>query len=98
MTLLPYCVYVLYSLQDHHLYVGFTTDLEDRLARHHQGRSRSTASRRPLELIFCEYYLAKDDAQRRERYLKSTPGRKALKLMLQRTLEERSSNTGAIRS
>jgi len=39
-----------------------------------------------LELIYCEYHRSKHDALRREMYLKSTPGRKALKLMLRAAL------------
>jgi len=35
-----------------------------------------------LELIFYEAYLEKSDAQRREIYLKTTKGKRALKLML----------------
>jgi len=35
-----------------------------------------------LKLIFYEAYLVKSDAQRREMYLKTTKGKRALKLML----------------
>lgn len=35
-----------------------------------------------LKLIFYEAYLMKSDAQRREVYLKTTKGKRALKLML----------------
>ncbi|MBM4079039.1 MAG: hypothetical protein FJ225_13275 [Lentisphaerae bacterium] len=63
--ILPYCVYVLRSDLDHELYVGFTTDLAQRLAAHRDGSVSSTAPRRPLSLIFCEYYAAKGPALRR---------------------------------
>jgi putative endonuclease len=79
---LQYCVYVLISEIDHNFYVGYTTDLKQRLTAHYNGQVDSTASRRPLRLIHCEYYLAKDDALRRETYLKTTKGRRTLKLML----------------
>lgn len=82
---LPYCVYVLISLADFQLYTGFTTNLTKRIENHNEGGTKSTSGRRPLELIFCEYYLSKADAQRREGYLKSTAGKKALKLMLRET-------------
>lgn len=77
MQPLPYCVYVLFSHKDKKLYIGFTTNLDRRLSEHHAGKSTSTAPRRPLELIFCEYYKNKQDAQRRELYFKSSPGRRA---------------------
>jgi putative endonuclease len=49
-------------------------------------KTKSTAPRRPLELIFCEFYLFEDDARKREMYFKTTAGKKAIKLMLGSTL------------
>ena len=83
-----YCVYVLYSLSDHHFYIGYSANLEQRLAEHDSGKSASTASRRPFRLIFCEYYLSKRDALGRERYFKTTAGKRTLKLMLQTSIQE----------
>ncbi len=80
--LLPYCVYVLKSKKDGDLYTGFTTDLTRRLEAHNSGKSQSTAPRRPFILLFCEHYLSKSDAMRRETYLKSTIGKRTLRLML----------------
>ncbi|MCF8367468.1 MAG: GIY-YIG nuclease family protein [Bacteroidales bacterium] len=85
---LKYCVYILYSLKDNKLYIGFTTDIKRRLAEHQSGNSKSTAPRRPLKLIFCEYYLSKEDALRREKYFKTTAGKKTIKLMLKESLKE----------
>jgi putative endonuclease len=81
-TLLPYCVYVLFSEKDHLLYIGFTRDLEKRLERHNSGGNLSTKGRRPLQIIFAEYYLFEEDALKREQYFKTTMGKKALNLML----------------
>jgi putative endonuclease len=83
---LQYCVYVLRSMKDGDFYVGFTTNLARRLTEHFQGQSKSTAPRRPFCLIFCEYFFSKEDAMRREMYLKTTAGRKGLKLILRETL------------
>ncbi len=87
-----HCVYVLYSLSDHHFYIGYSANLEQRLAEHDRGKSASTAPRRPFRLIFCEYYLSKRDALRRERYFKTTAGKRTLKLMLQTSIQEISSD------
>ncbi|MDI1233787.1 MAG: GIY-YIG nuclease family protein [bacterium] len=62
MNLLPYAVNVLFSEKDHHLYVGFTTEINKRIDNHNDGGTSSTQHRRPLKLIFIEYYLFKDDA------------------------------------
>ena len=83
---LPFCVYVLFSENDFMLYTGYTSDLERRVLQHNSGSTKSTANRRPLQLIFCEHYLFEEDARKRELYFKTTMGKKALKLMLSGTL------------
>jgi putative endonuclease len=88
MMPLPYCVYILFSRKDHLLYTGFTSNIEQRIKNHNEGRTKSTASRRPLELIFCEFYLFETDARKREMYFKTSPGKKAIKLMLGETLSK----------
>ena len=81
-TKLQYCVYILLSETDGKLYAGYSTNLKQRLTDHFHGRVPSTAPRRPLHLVYCEYHSSKTDALRREKYLKTTAGKKALKLML----------------
>ena len=83
---LPYCVYILFSRKDLLLYIGYTTNIVERVKNHNYGKTKSTASRRPLELIFCEFYLFETDARKREMYFKTTAGKKAIKLMLGDTL------------
>jgi len=83
-----FCVYVLYSKKDSKLYIGFTTNLKRRLTEHFHGQSKSTAFRRPFCLIFCEYFLSKKDALRREKYFKTTDGKRTLKLMLKESLKD----------
>ena len=85
---LPYSVYVLQSEKDLLLYHGFTTNIEQRLKDHNAGRTISTSKRLPLRLIFCEFFLSKRDAMRREKYFKTTQGKRMLKLMLRNTLME----------
>ncbi len=53
---------------------------------HNAGTTKSTRDRRPLKLIFCEYYLFKKDAMKRERYLKTSAGKRALKFMLKTSM------------
>jgi len=68
------------------MYTGFTTNIEERVKNHNDGKTKNTAPRRPLQLIFCEFYLFEADAQKREMYFKTTAGKKAVRLMLRRTL------------
>lgn len=88
MNKFQYCVYILYSLKDNNFYIGYTTNLHERLTSHISGNSKATEPRRPFTLLFCEYYLSKHDATRREKYFKTTVGKKTLRLMLKESLVE----------
>jgi len=63
---LDYCVYVLFNQMNLQFYIGNTTNLKARLKDHNKGGTKSTASRRPLELVLCEFYKSVIDARRRE--------------------------------
>jgi putative endonuclease len=84
--ILPFCVYVLQSQKDLLLYHGFTTNIEKRIRNHNSGGTINTSKRMPLKLIYCEMFLSKDDAFRRESYFKTTVGKRMLKLVLRDTL------------
>jgi putative endonuclease len=60
-----------YQKKDGKKYVGFTTNLKQRLERHQKGRVDSTRDRRPLVLIYYEACINIDDATHREKYLKT---------------------------
>ena len=75
-------VYVLESLKDGKRYIGYTKDLKKRLMEHSKGLNFSTSFRRPFKLIYFEGCLNEKDAKRREKYLKTTQGRRFLGLRL----------------
>ena len=79
-------VYVLRSLKDHQFYTGMTADLKRRVSEHENGRSEATRLRRPFRLMYYEAYVNEQDAQRRERYLKSGMGKRDLRRRLCETL------------
>ena len=83
-----YYTYILRSIRDRKLYIGYTTNLERRLTEHQMGKSISTACRRPFQLIFYEAFLDEKSAKRRESYFKTTKGKTALKIMVRETLED----------
>jgi len=75
-------LYILHSLKDSNFYTGITSDLERRIKEHEAGKNFSTAPRRPLMLIYYEAYLLKEDAEARERYLKTSMGRRVIRKQL----------------
>ncbi len=74
-----YYTYVLKSLLDNKLYIGWTNNLKNRVLKHHNGKLESTKHRRPLKLIYFEACLDKEKAIKREKELKSGFGRSYLK-------------------
>lgn len=74
-----YYTYVLRSLKDSNFYVGFTKNILKRLDAHNKGKVESTKNRTPLELIYWEGCLNKQDATNREKYLKTSWGKRYIK-------------------
>jgi putative endonuclease len=74
-----YYVYVLRSKLDGKFYTGFTSDLEKRLEEHNSGKVYSTKTRIPFEIVYYEVCLCIDDATHREKYLKTTYGKRYIK-------------------
>jgi len=60
-------------------YIGYTHDLVKRVKEHNLGLNRSTKAYRPWKLIYYEACIHKNDAKRREKYLKTSQGGRLLK-------------------
>ena len=71
--------YVLQSLKDLNFYVGYTNNLVKRIEEHNKGKVASTKNRVPLKLIYWEGCLNQQDARRREKYLKTSWGKRFIK-------------------
>jgi putative endonuclease len=68
---MEYFVYIIQSQVNGSLYIGQTRDLQDRLIRHNQGRSRYTKAKRPWTLLYSEQFKTGSEASKRESELKS---------------------------
>jgi putative endonuclease len=80
--------YVIISERDRKFYIGFTKDIEKRLAEHNDGLVTSTEYRRPLKLVYYEACLNERDAIKREKYFKSGYGRRFLNNRIETFLKE----------
>ncbi|MCZ8298489.1 GIY-YIG nuclease family protein [Flavobacterium sp.] len=76
---MKYYVYVLQSLSRHYMYVGLTSNLEQRFSTHQAGRNRTTAPYRPFQLYYVERFSSRIEARYREKYLKSGSRKEFLK-------------------
>ncbi len=70
-------IYIL-QLNNNQLYTVFTNNLKRRITEHKSGNVKFTSQRLPIKLIHYEAYILKSDAERRERYLKTTEGKRFL--------------------
>lgn len=69
-----YFVHILKSLKDDGYYIGQTSDLELRMAKHNKGQVYSTRSRMLFILVRKEVFDTRGEARKRENYLKKLKG------------------------
>lgn len=71
-----FTVYVLYSQSYDKIYIGFTSNLEQRLLSHNELSKKGwTIKFRPWQLIHTEVFQLKSEALKREKELKTATGR-----------------------
>jgi len=82
-------MHYLYVLKDSNnkLYTGITNNLKRRLKEHIKNKVWTTKRMNKINLIFYEAFKSKYDAIKREKYLKTSKGKRVLKLMLKYSLK-----------
>jgi len=88
-------VYILLTCNKQ-FYTGYTSDLKRRFDEHLNGKVKSTEYKRPVKLIHYEAYLIKSDAERRERYLKTTEGKRFLRQQIKDLLLTLNKQNGGV--
>ena len=77
-------VYILKSSLNGKSYVGFTAkEVNKRLEEHNIGSNKWTKANRPFRLVYYESFACKEDANLREKFLKTGVGKKLKKLILE---------------
>ncbi|MCH9030613.1 MAG: GIY-YIG nuclease family protein [Bacteroidetes bacterium] len=74
-----YTVYAIKSKTRNYIYVGLTSNLNERLHRHNSSYEKTTRAYAPFNLIFFENFLSRVEARAKEKYLKSGVGKEFLK-------------------
>ena len=75
---MSYCVYILYSVSVDRYYVGQTSNLEEQLKRHNQGKSKYTKSGIPWTLKYKESFTSRTEAMVKEKEIKSSESREQI--------------------
>ncbi|HFC76650.1 MAG TPA: GIY-YIG nuclease family protein [Candidatus Moranbacteria bacterium] len=67
---MTYFDYILQSQKDQSFYIGFTTNLQQRLFKHNNARTGYTATKKPWEIVFFESFDNKTKAMKGKRFLR----------------------------
>ncbi|SHH53778.1 GIY-YIG nuclease family protein [Flavobacterium defluvii] len=70
-----YIVYILFSESKNKFYIGFTSNLEERLIRHNQKSKGFTGNVSDWKVVYTEKYETKELAHHRELQIKSWKSR-----------------------
>ena len=76
-----FTVYAISSIGKNYIYVGMTSNLENRLKRHNGFREKTTKPYAPFILIYTEVCETRAEARKREKYWKSGLGKEKLRLL-----------------
>jgi putative endonuclease len=71
-----YHIYILQSQISNHFYTGQTKDLDQRINLHNIGKIKSSNRYKPWKIIYFETFKTRQEAVKREKFLKSHAGRK----------------------
>ena len=63
---MPHYLYIIQPAWDDSYYVGTTQDVDKRLVRHNQGRSKYTKAKCPWQLVYFEEHPDRSSAMKRE--------------------------------
>jgi putative endonuclease len=74
--------YILKSVKNNYFYKGHCQDLAKRIIQHNSGMTESIKPNIPFELLYYEEYETEQEAIAREKYFKSSAGRRFLKKKL----------------
>jgi len=70
-----YVVYILFSENKNRYYIGYTSNLEERIIRHNQKSKGFTGNTNDWKVVYNEEYESKEIAQQRELQIKSWKSR-----------------------
>ena len=79
-------VYTIVSEKDSVIYVGMAKDCENRLQEHNSGKSRYTRGHIPWRMFYKEFVGDSESSRRREKYFKTSAGKKRLRAILLRSI------------
>jgi len=77
-----YIVYIIYSQRIDKYYIGFSSNIHDRLCKHNRNSKGFSSSGKPWTIVYTEVFENKKDAMAREKQLKKWKNRERLKKLI----------------
>ena len=84
-----FVVYILFSESKNRYYIGFTSNLEERLVRHNQKSKGFKGNVNDWKVVYIENYETKETAHKRELQIKSWKSRIKIETSYQRSLKHK---------
>jgi putative endonuclease len=78
-----FIVYALISQSHNWIYVGFSSNLENRILRHNSGHERTTAPYRPFICMELSVAFNRVEARRIEKWYKTASGKNCIRQIAQ---------------
>ncbi|WP_396210660.1 GIY-YIG nuclease family protein [Flavobacterium sp.] len=79
---MPFFVYILFSPYKDKFYIGFTSDLENRITRHNQKSKGFTGTTNDWKIVYSESYSTKFEAMTREKQIKLWKSRSKIQQLI----------------
>ena len=79
---MEFIVYILFSETKNRYYIGFTSNLEERIIRHNQKSKGFTRNTNDWKIVYIEKYDTKEQAQQRELQIKSWKNRSKIQELI----------------
>ena len=83
---MEFVVYILYSKNKDRFYIGYTSNVDNRIIRHNQKSKGFTGSVNDWCLVYKEIYSHKESAIKREREIKNWKSRIKIKELIKNSL------------
>ena len=77
-----YYTYVLISLKDNSYYIGSTSNIDQRLNYHNNGKSKYTKLKMPWNLVYFEEFSTLSFARKRETQIKAWKSRESIERLI----------------
>jgi putative endonuclease len=84
---MKFSVYILQSVEDKSFYIGFTSNMKQRLEYHNSGKSRYTSRKMPWTIVYEELYDTRSEAMKRKRFLKKQRNKEFYQLLIYKKSE-----------